>query len=220
MTPSGRVEAFSDAVFAITITLLVLEIPRPDLEMEHLGRRLLEAWPDYAAFLVSFVYVGVLWLNHHALFARIREVDLGLRWINLIILGTTALLPFSTGVLAGAYAVDAATDNRRPAVVLYALVNLLMSSAWIPVFRHLRRHPELLADPSEQGLIAAQRSRPLVGVISYALAGALGYVIHPLIAIALFVWMIVYHAITSDGLHANRAARQLAPRELRQTTDQ
>ncbi len=63
MTPSGRVEAFSDAVFAITITLLVLEIPRPDLGADHLGQRLLEARPDYAAFLVSFVSIGVLWLN-------------------------------------------------------------------------------------------------------------------------------------------------------------
>jgi uncharacterized membrane protein len=154
-TGSTRVEAFSDAVYAITITLLVLEIPRPDLEQDHLGRRLLEAWPDYAAFVVSFVYIGVLWLNHHALFSRIQRVDLGLRWINLMILGTSALLPFSTGVLAGAFGREAPTGNQAAAVVLYAGVNLLMSAAWIPVFHHLRLHPELLADPDEQSMIAA-----------------------------------------------------------------
>jgi uncharacterized membrane protein len=219
VTSTDRVEAFSDAVYAITITLLVLEIPRPPLDSAELGHRLLEQWPDYIAFVISFVYIGVLWLNHHALFARVERVDLGLRWINLVILGTSALLPFSTGVLAGAYGVDAPVENRQAAVLLYAGVNLLMSAAWIPVFHHLRRHPELLADPDEVTLIAAQRSRPLVGVVSYAVAGVLGYAVAPALALLGFVWMIVYHAITSDGLHANRLARRLAPRGIREDAE-
>src|SRR5919197_1548517 len=143
LTESGRVKSFSDAVFAITITLLVLEIHRPALEEPELGRRLLERWPDYAAFAVSFVYVGVVWLNHHALFARIRNVDLGLNWINLSILATTALLPFPTGVIAGAFS-EGASGSREAAVVLYAIVGALMSAAWIPVFPYLARHPDLL----------------------------------------------------------------------------
>jgi uncharacterized membrane protein len=150
LTESGRVEAFSDAVFAITITLLVLEIPRPALDDPELGRRLLERWPDYVAFAVSFVYVGVVWLNHHALFARIRNVDLGLNWINLLILATTALLPFPTGVLAGAFS-EGASDSREAAVVLYAIVGALMSAAWIPVFPYLARRPDLLLDPKDAG---------------------------------------------------------------------
>jgi uncharacterized membrane protein len=85
LAESGRVEAFSDAVFAITITLLVLEIHRPALDQPELGRRLLERWPDYGAFAVSFVYVGVVWLNHHALFARIRNVDLGLTGMSVAV---------------------------------------------------------------------------------------------------------------------------------------
>jgi uncharacterized membrane protein len=208
---SDRVQAFSDAVFAITITLLVLEIPRPPIGQPHLGRHLLNAWPDYAAFGVSFVYVGALWLNHHALFARIRRVDLPLLWINLFILGTSALLPFSTAVLAGAFSQEAPSSNQQAAVALYAVVALLTSAAWVPAFEHLRRHPELLNADEDPELVAAQRSRPLVGIVSYGAAGILGWLISPVIALALFVWMIVYHAVTSDGLQANALARCLTP---------
>jgi uncharacterized membrane protein len=213
LTESRRVEAFSDAVFAITITLLVLEIHRPALDQPELGRRLLERWPDYAAFAVSFVYVGVVWLNHHALFARIRSVDLGLNWINLLILSSTALLPFPTGVLAGAFS-EGVSGSREAAVVLYAIVGALLSAAWIPVFPYLARHPELLLDPKDAVLFAKQQSRPLVGVGSYLLAVMLGYYVSPLLSLALFVWMIAYHALTSEGLHANRLARALTRTRL------
>ena len=217
LTESGRVEAFSDAVFAITITLLVLEIHRPALDEPELGRRLLEQWPDYAAFAVSFVYVGVVWLNHHALFARIRNVDLGLNWINLLILATTALLPFPTGVLAGAFS-EGASGSREAAVVLYTIVGALMSAAWIPVFPYLARHPDLLLDPADAEMLAKQKSRPLVGVGSYLLAAALGYCVSPLLALVLSVWMIAYHAITSEGLHANRLAQALTRTRLFEET--
>jgi uncharacterized membrane protein len=206
---TGRVDAFSDAVFAITITLLVLEIHRPAFGEPNLGRRLLDQWSDYVAFAVSFVYIGVVWLNHHALFARVRDVDLGLNWINLGILGTAALLPFPTGVLAGAFSQGTA-DNRAAAVALYAIVAGLMSAAWTPAFSYLARKPQLLLHPDDAYVFAKQRQRPLVGLVSYVLAAILGYFVVPEIAIALFFWMIVYHAITSEGLHANRFAQAFA----------
>jgi len=208
---STRVEAFSDAIFAITITLLVLEIKRPPFDEPHLGKHLLQGWPDYVAFIVSFLYIGVLWLNHHAAFARIRRVDLTLNWINLVILGTTALLPFSTGVLAGAFGEDAAAGNREAAVALYGFVSMLMALAWIPLFVHLGRHPELLERDEDRALLAVQRSRPIVGVVSYGAAAVLGWLVSPYVGLALFGWMIVYHAITSEGLQANPLARALAP---------
>lgn len=211
LASSDRVQAFSDAVFAITITLLVLEIERPPIDEPHLGRHLLDNWPQYAAFGVSFIYVGVLWLNHHALFNRIRRVDVTLNWINLFILGTSALLPFSTGVLAGAFGEDAPAGNQEAAVVLYAVVAMLTSAAWVPVFGYLARNPHLLERAEDRPLLLAQRSRPWVGVASYVAAGLLGWLVSPVIGLALFVWMILYHAITSEGLQANPVARLLTP---------
>src|SRR5919206_3432067 len=195
---STRVEAFSDAVFAITITLLVLEIRRPEIGNGVLASSLLHQWPEFLAFAVSFVYIGVIWLNHHALLASIRRVDIGLNWINLGILGTAALVPFPTGVLASALSEGSRAD-QQVAVVLYGIVATLMSAAWIPVFSYLQRHPDLLVDPTEAQLFRAQRSRPWVGIISFGLAALVGYVLDPWIAIVLFVWMIAYHAATSEG---------------------
>jgi uncharacterized membrane protein len=82
---------------------------------------LLENWPSYLAYAVSFLYIGVLWLNHHSLFSKLRRVNLGFRWINLGILFTTAVLPFPTAVLASALAPGNSSYDQRVAVTVYAL---------------------------------------------------------------------------------------------------
>jgi uncharacterized membrane protein len=78
-----RAEDFSDAAFSSIITLLVLEIHRPSTAPERLGEALLMDWSSYLAYVVAFVYVGVIWLNHHYTFERLWKVDLTLNWINL-----------------------------------------------------------------------------------------------------------------------------------------
>lgn len=193
-----RIELFSDAVIAIVITLLVIEIHRPEAAPGDLGRELLRAWPSYLAYALAFLYVGVIWLNHHGLFRHVRRVSPTLNWINLGILGTTALIPFPTGVLAEAFQSGDLADQRA-AVALYALVAGLMSAAWLPMFPYLARHPELLKTEAQAAGFAGQLHRPLVGVVSYALAALLGWFVHPLIAVAVFAFMVVYHAETSEG---------------------
>jgi hypothetical protein len=95
LSDTSRLEMFSDGAFAIIITLLVLEIHRPNAAQGALGKDLLDEWPSYLAYALAFIYVGVIWLNHHYLFERLQRADLTLHWINLGILGNSLIDSFS-----------------------------------------------------------------------------------------------------------------------------
>src|SRR5438552_8047016 len=97
---TARLEAFSDGVFGVAITLLVLEIKVP--HSGALGVGLLLLWPSYLAYAISFVVIGAIWINHHAMFEWIDRVDQNLLLLNTLHLMFIAFLPFSTAVLAEA----------------------------------------------------------------------------------------------------------------------
>ena len=99
---TGRLEAFSDGVFAVAITLLVLDIHPPTDARggSDLWRRLGDLWPHYAAYVVSFLVIGIVWVNHHAVLELIREVDRRFAFLNLLLLMSIALIPFATALLA------------------------------------------------------------------------------------------------------------------------
>ncbi len=104
---TGRVEAFSDGVFAIAITLLILEIRVPPSATDAaLGQELLHIWPSFLAFLASFMAIGVMWLNHHRLFTLIQKCDDGLIALNLLLLLGITWIPFPTALLAEHLRVD------------------------------------------------------------------------------------------------------------------
>ncbi len=95
----GRLETFADGVFAIAITLLVLEIPHPEVD-ENLGRELVAQWHAYLAYVLSFIQIGIVWVNHHALVRHFDRADRPFLFLNLFFLMSIAFLPFPTALVA------------------------------------------------------------------------------------------------------------------------
>jgi uncharacterized membrane protein len=125
-----RVVAFSDGVFAITITLLVLEIKRPT-DDRNLLHGLVALWPSYLAYAVTFLFIGQVWANHHVMFDHIRAADRVVLLLNTLLLMVVAFLPFATSVLAGALH---GGHGQRTAIVFYAiafdLTALTFNAVW------------------------------------------------------------------------------------------
>ena len=198
LSESSRVEAFSDAVFAIVITILVLDLRVPPYEPGRLLAALTGLWASMLAFLLSFLRVAVVWLNHHSLFSRVRRVNRTLLWMNLGILVTCMVMPFPTSALAHALRGGNLAD-LRVAVVLYALVGGLQLAAWLPLYPYLRDHPELAEPLTEARYFHAQRTRPWVGVGVDAIAVMVAMVA-PVPALALWTLSLIYIAATSEGI--------------------
>jgi uncharacterized membrane protein len=193
-----RAVAFSDAVMAIVITFLALELRPPPPEPGDLLSGLLGEWPTYLAYAASFTYLAVIWMNHRAAFSRIREMDVGLQWVNLGILGTVALIPWPTAVIAEtARTADAA--DQRVAAALYALVGALLWLSWLVFFIYLARHPDLTKEDVDDAYFARERPRALVGLLVYLAAGAAGVLVHPLVASVVFLVLPAFYALTSHG---------------------
>ncbi len=122
----ARAEAFSDGVFAVAATLLVFSIPIPDAKKD-LGTELLNGWPSYAAYVISFVTILVIWVNHHATLDAMRSFDRTLLFLNGFLLMTVAVIPFTTGVLARALQ---AGQYQYAAAVAYGVAATFMSLAF------------------------------------------------------------------------------------------
>ena len=118
MNETGRIEAFSDGVFAIAITLLILEIKVPlQVGPGNLGSALLHEWPSFLAFLASFFTIGVMWMNHHRLFTLIDAADDTLLALNLVLLLGITWIPFPTALLATHLKIS---GNDRVAALVYS----------------------------------------------------------------------------------------------------
>lgn len=199
ISDTRRAEAFSDAVFAIVITLLVLDLQPPATRPGQLAQALLEQWPTYLAYVTSYLYVGVVWLNHKAAFMHIHSMSVGLHWMNLAVLATAALLPFPTAVIAEGMQLGDLADQRT-AVVLYASVGTLLCLSWLGLFHYLARHPELVEERLGGGFFRGERRRAAAGLVLYALAGALGVLVSPWLASGIFLGLPIFFGLTSHGL--------------------
>ncbi len=197
LSESGRVEAFSDGVLAIAITLLVLDLRAPEGDGQVVSG-LLEQWPAYVAYLASFAYIGVIWVNHHYLFARIRYVSPGLLWRNLVLLLGASALSFPTAVVSSAFQEGSRADERA-GLLLYAAVAGLTVASWLGIFHYLSRHPELLPAESHARFFAAERRRAVLGLVAYAICAVISLIL-PVAALVLACALPVFYGITSQGV--------------------
>jgi uncharacterized membrane protein len=165
-----RVEAFSDGVFAIAITLLILEIRVPHGD-HGLWAELLALWPSYIAFLMSFVVILIMWVNHHELLRMVRGVNYPFLFANGFLLLTVTFVPFPTAVLAA----HLATPDAKAAVAFYCATFLLNALLWNLLFAAMVRGNLLRAEVTP-ATIASVRRTYYRGVATYAAATALAFV--------------------------------------------
>jgi uncharacterized membrane protein len=141
--PLGRLEAFSDGVFAIAITLLVLELSVSEDAGDHLLRSILDEWPSLLAYLTSFMTIGVIWLEHSAITGALQAADATLYRLNLLVLLLASFIPFPTK-LVSEYVDE--PDAERVAVVFYGLTLLALSLALTAFVRYAAENPRLVKD--------------------------------------------------------------------------
>jgi TMEM175 potassium channel family protein len=184
-----RLEAFSDGVFAIAITLLVLEIHVP--EGGGLWGKLGDLWPSYVGYGVSFLTIGIIWVNHHSTFARIDTVDRPLLFLNLLLLLWVAFLPFPTALVAEH--IREGTDEDVAAAV-YAGSLLLMGAAFFTTAVYAHRLHRL---PRE--VLRTIAVRNAVGQGGYAVALAVAFVNAP-VSLAICGLVAVYYVFPGRDL--------------------
>ncbi|MFL5896582.1 MAG: TMEM175 family protein [Thermoleophilaceae bacterium] len=172
MTKS-RVEAFSDGVFAIAITLLVLEIKVPKAGEHTLWHDLGNLWPSFAAFVVSFFTIGVIWVNHHALYDRIRTSTRTLLFLNLFLLLWVSFIPFPTALVAE-HLRDGTSASQHTAAAFYATTFLLMGLSFFAVYLYAGRRRLLIEELTPEQVRALLR-RNAVGQFGYAAAVAVSF---------------------------------------------
>jgi len=203
LSQTGRVEAFSDGVMAIAITLLVLDLKVPsDAETREAGSLIAalgQHWPSYLAYLAAFLTIGIIWLNHRAFVDKIRRFDSRLHWLNLALLLGIATLPFPTALLAAYLAEGGAPASTAAAV--YGLLSVATALPWTLMWRHIVRHPELLEPPFDVDHARAELRRASIGPLIYILAVPLALFL-PLAALFFYIVIAVLYAITNQGVQA------------------
>jgi len=193
--PKGRLEAFSDGVIAVAITLLALDLPIPEPDSARsLAHELAARWPSFAAFAVSFVTIGIVWINHHAMLRRVAQVDHRTLLLNLLLLLSVCLLPFSTALMADYLK---ATEGERLAAAIYAGSLLLMSVLFFAMQRYvLRVRPDLLHRGVTPEVRDAVLRRNAAGLVPYLVATALAAA-SPYATLAVTAAVAVFYALPS-----------------------
>jgi uncharacterized membrane protein len=174
---TARIETFSDGVFAIAITLLVLEIQVPHVEYSPEGTSLLAAlvglWPSYLGYVLSFLVIGTMWANHHNRFKLMVRSDHNLVLLNTLLLMCTAFIPFPTALLAGY--MQGTEEQQTTAVASYSGTLVVTAVVFTLLWLYAANGYRLVGRTLDPTLLRAMTRRYVVGTVLYATAFALAF---------------------------------------------
>ncbi len=193
-----RLEAFSDGVFAIAATLLVLEIGVHTVGGAQLGHELRRIWPSYLAYVTSFITIGIIWINHHHNMRAIERADRTFLFINLLLLLDVAFIPFPTKLVAEYLR----GSGEGAAVVAYAATLLLMAVLYTLWWRYARTGRRLIAPTVSEGDLRAIDRGFAPGLPLYAVVFVLAF-FSPLAAVILTLVLAAFY-LPSATLFAER----------------
>jgi uncharacterized membrane protein len=183
-------EAFSDGVFAVAITLLVISLAVPKRGGPPILNQLGAAWPSFVAYLISFLTIGIIWVNHHALVHNIAVVDRTLLFLNLLLLMFVVTIPFSTETMATF--LTSGGQDAKVSMALYALNFEIMSLCFTALFEWTLREDRRLHEPVPDSAKWAARARFYAGQLPYAVAIGLAF-LSPFVSLAVTGLVAVYY---------------------------
>jgi uncharacterized membrane protein len=190
-----RLETFADGVFAIAATLLILNVDSQVREgTTALGDRLLEIWPSYIAYAVSFVTIGIIWSNHHTVMGQLGRVNRTFLMLNVFLLLCVAFVPFPTRLIA-----ENLRDrsNLEPAALAYGATMTVMAVCYISLWLYAIRGRRLLRDDSSERTVSGITRSYVPGIPVY-LTATLVALVSPLASVALFGAIAVFYVIESS----------------------
>jgi len=200
---TSRLEAFSDGVFAIAATLLVLELRVPS-DTTDLSGALLRLWPAYAAYLVSFLTIGIIWVNHHTLLAHCRRVDRRFLYLNLMLLIAVGIVPFPTA-LVGQYILS--EHGATAALIVYGLGALFIAIAFSGVFLYATYDHRLVGDADAARRVREEGRLFPIGLAAYSLGIALAFVA-PIASLAVYGATALFYALPLLPLPTQARSRE------------
>lgn len=191
---TSRLEAFSDGVFAIAMTLLVLDLKVPAVTSAgpSLWQALVGQWPAYLAFVTSFATVGIMWINHHLNFTLIRRTDHTLLVLNGILLLGVTFLPFPTALVA-AYV----GHGERVSAAVYSGTLVFIASTWNALWRYAVGNSRLLSPDADRQFITAVTRAYNAGLAAYVAAFGVG-LIRPIAGLLMCALLAVYFALPNQ----------------------
>ena len=202
----GRLESFSDGVFAVAITLLALDLtvagpghgPLRDLLGHH--------WPSFVAYLISFFTIGIIWVNHHTLIANIALVNRTLLFLNLLLLAVIVAIPFATATMASY--LTAGGQDAHVAAALYAGTFELMSLSFVGLLEWALHEDERMHQPVPAAARTAVRTRFYLGQLPYLVAFGVAFISAP--AAVIITALVAIYYIFERGPARQQHAREPA----------